>query len=271
MPKLLTVLTLVALSLLPATVTAQTAPLKGDAILKHPIGLLAVKATDLIAADQIDAYQALRTKEDQNEWKKASAAEKQQSGRRLKENAPTPAVFADIVRKAGELTINGDTAVLGASTPAGLLRQVFSREGGAWRVSFGPYFEPTRPPAVRVEGPALTNHPAIAVVLQYVDLVQANKTEEAITRFGSTNAQADWKAQPASEKRESAAFRKRILPTRADLTRSIAAGGVLLVEGDHATLNVIKMDPATATKSTGSSTTVAIPLALENGTWKIAQ
>jgi hypothetical protein len=271
MHKFFTLVALVSLCLLPTALTAQTAPVKGEAILKHPIGVLAVKATDLIAAGQIDAYQAMRTKEDQDEWKKASAAEKQQLGRRLKENAPTPPVFADLVRKGGELTITGDRAVLGASTPAGLLRQMFSREGGAWRVSFGPYFEATLPPAVRVEGPALTKHPSIAIVLQYVDLVQADKTEEAITRFGSTSAQEEWKAQPASERRESAAFRKRMLPARAELTRAIASGGLLLIEGDRATLNVIKMAPATATKGTGSSTTIAIPLALENGVWKIAQ
>ncbi len=262
---------LVLVLLVPVALMAQTAPVKGDAILKHPIGVIAVKSTELLAAGQVDAYQALRTKEDQDEWKKASAAEKQASGRRLRENAPSPAVLADLLRQAGELTVNGDMAILGAATPAGLLRQTFAREGGAWRVSFGPYFEATLPPAVRVEGPALTNHPSIAVVLSYVDLVQAGKTDEAITRFGSANAQANWKEQPASEKRDSAAFRKRILPTRAELTRAIASGGVLLVEGERATLNVIKMDPATASKSTGSSTTVAIPLALENGAWKIAQ
>lgn len=264
-------LVLAALSLLPVALSAQTAPVTGDAILKHPIGLIGVKSVDLLAAGQVEAYQALRTKEDQDEWKKTPASEKKDYSDRLRSNAPSPAVFADLVRRGGRLTINGESALLEASTPAGEMRQMFAREGSAWRVSFGPYFEPTLPPAVRVEGPALTSHPSIAVVLQYVDLVHADKTDEALARFGSAKAQTAWKGEPAGEKRESAAFRKRMLPTRAELTRAIGSGGVLLVEGESATLNVIKMEPATAARSTGSSTTVAIPLVLENGAWRIAQ
>ena len=53
--------------------------------------------------------------------------------------------------------------------------------------------------------------------------------------------------------------------------KAVASGGVLLVEGETATLNLITIQPATEKNSTGTSTTVAIPLALENGQWKIAQ
>ena len=271
MRHLLRLSALLTLCLLPASLFAQANPVKGNAILTHPVGQLGVKAVDLLAAGQVDAYQALRTRDDQNEWKKASAAEKRDMGERMRRNAPSPTTFAGLVRESGELTVNGDTAMLAATTAAGDMRAMFAREGGAWRVSFGPYFEPTLPPAVRIEGPALTSHPAIPVVQQYLDLVHADKTADAIARFGTAKAQAAWKAEPASEQRASAAFRKRLLPTRADLTRTLASGGLLLVEGDTATLNIIKMEPATAARGTGSSTTVAIPLALENGAWKIAQ
>ncbi len=270
MPNVFRATVLTSLLIAPTALMAQ-APIKGEAILQHQLGVMGTKAAEVLAAGQFDAYTAMRTKEDQDDWKKQSAADKKDYGERLKSNAPTPAGFADMVRTAGELTINGDSAMLEATTAAGALRQMFRREGGAWRISFGPYFEPELPPAVRVEGSALASHPSVAVVLGYNDLVQAGKMDEALAQFGSAKAQAAWRTQPASEKRESAAFRKRMLPTRAQLTQSIRSGGLLLVEGDTATLNVIKIDPATASQSTGTSTTVAIPLTLEGGVWKIAQ
>jgi len=266
-----------ALLMLPAFAGAQSTPIKGDAILTHPLGALARKSADLIAAGQFDALMALRVKEDQAEWKTASAADKKQWGARQKELAPTPTLLADLVRKAGQLTIDGDSASLEATTSAGMLRQMFTRESGQWRIQVGPMFMSAEgsgaasAPVTRVEGEALSSHPASAVVLQYVDLLHAGKLDEAIARFGSTKAQAEWKALPAGEKKESAAFRARMLPKRAEVVRLLASGGVLLVEGDTATLNLITMTPATEKNAKGSSTTVGIPLALEQGQWKLAQ
>jgi hypothetical protein len=221
-----------ALLMLPALAGAQSAPIKGDAILEHPLGVLASKSVDLVAAGQFDALMALRVKEDQADWKTASATDKKNWGARQKELAPTPAVFAELVRKAGELTVEGDSASLEATTSAGTLRQMFTREAGQWRIQV-------------VEGANLASHPASAVVLQYVDLLHAGKLDEAMARLGSTKAQAEWKALPASEKKESADFRMRTLPKRADVAKSLASGGVLLMQGDEATLNLITMTPAT--------------------------
>lgn len=265
-----------ALLLLPAAAGAQTSPIRGDAILTHPIGVLATKTVELIAAGQFDAVMALRTKMDQDEWKTTPAAEKQEFGNRLKARAPSPAAFADLVRTAGELTIDGESASLEASTPAGMLRQAFALEDGQWRVSFGPMFLAEAGAAApvnitRVEGAELSSHPASAVVLQYADLVHAGKVDEAMARLASADALAKWKTLPASEKAESAAFRARMLPTRDAIAKALASGGVLLVEGETATLNLITMAPATASNSTGTSTTVVIPLTLENGQWKLAQ
>jgi len=276
MSKISCLVAAVLILALPAPGAAQPAPLKGDPILKHPLGVLAAKVVDLIAAGKYDEVMALRTKEDQTDWKTASAAEKKEFGDRMKQNAPSVKAFADMVRAGGELTIDGDSASLMATTPAGMMRQAFEREGGQWRVSFGPMFMaaaggPAAVPTTRIEGAELVKHPAVAVVLQYADLVHAGKVDEAIATVGSTRAQAKWKALPASEKKESAAFRARILPARAELSKAIQSGGLLLVEGDVATLNLIKIEPATAQNSKGTSTTVAIPLALENGQWKIAQ
>ena len=266
-----------ALLMLPAFAGAQSTPIKGDAILTHPLGVLAGKSADLIAAGQFDALMALRVKEDKDEWKTASAADKKQWGARQKELAPTPALFADLVRKSGQLTIDGDSASLEATTSAGMLRQMFRRESGQWRIQIGPMFMSAEgsaaasAPVTRVEGAALSSHPASGVVLQYVDLLHAGKLDEAIARFGSAKAQAAWKALPAGARKNSAAFRARMLPKRVEVARSLASGGVLLVAGDTATLNLITMTPATANNASGSSTTVGIPLALEQGQWKLAQ
>ena len=269
----LSILVIASLLVLPSTALAQ-APVTGAAILKHPLGVLATKVVDLLAAGKIDEVMALRTKPDQADWKQASAAEKKEVGERMKANAPSPQAFAEMVRSGGELTIEGDSASLMATTPKGMMRQAFEREGGQWRVSFGPMLVADRssaPPPTRIEAPALAKHPAAAVVLQYADLVHAGRVEEALGKFGSTAAQAKWKALPASEKKESAAFRARVIPSRAELTKAFQSGGLLLVEGETATLNIIKIEPATEKNSRGSSTTVAIPLTLENGQWKIAQ
>ena len=180
-----------------------------------------------------------------------------------------------MVRKAGELTVEGENATLSATTPAGTVRQAFAREGGQWRVAFGPMFftaEDTAPVRqTRVEGADLVAHPALAVVLEYVDLMHAGKGEAAIGTLGTADAQARWKSLPAGEKKESLAFRRKMLPSRAVIARAGDGRSVLLIEGDRASLNLIQLTPATATNSTGSSSTVTIPLALEQGRWRIAQ
>ena len=266
-------LLLVALLAAPAPLAAQSAPVTGEAILRHPLGVLATKSVDAIAAGRMDEYASLRIKSDQDEWKAMSAADKRDYGARLKERVPSPAVVADLVRQGGELTISADSATLVATTMAGMLREVFIREGGQWRVSFGPMFmaAPPSTPTVEVKGDALSRHPAIAVVLQYNDLVQAGQTAAALTRFGTAQALSDFNALPAQEKARDASFRKSLLPGRLELTRAIAAGGTLTVEDNHATLIVITGTPATASNSRGSSTSLTVPLMLENGTWKIAQ
>src|SRR5687768_18530107 len=50
--------------------------IKGEAILKHPIGVLAIKAADLLTAGKIDEVVALETQESQAERKKESAADR---------------------------------------------------------------------------------------------------------------------------------------------------------------------------------------------------
>jgi len=62
--------------------------------------------------------------------------------------------------------------------------------------------------------------------------------------------------EPASEQKARADFRRRLLPTRAELERSLATDGVLIIEPDGAaTLNLVNSSPASGS-GTATSTTV---------------
>lgn len=103
-----------------------------------------------------------------------------------------------------------------------------------------------------------------------LDLLHDGDMDGAMA-LATTKAQAEFKAEPASEQTASADFRRRILPTRAELEQSLAKEGVLIIEADGtATLNIVKTTPATGSGA-GSSATVAMPFAMEDGRWKIAQ
>jgi len=122
----------------------------------------------------------------------------------------------------------------------------------------------------RITGAALVAHPVAALAAQYLDLLHGGNMDAAMA-LATTKAQAAFKAEPASEQTASANFRRRMLPTRAELDRSLATEGVLIIEADGtATLNLVKTTPATGSGA-GSSTTVAMPFAMEDGTWKIAR
>ena len=129
------------------------------------------------------------------------------------------------------------------------------------------------PAETQVKGPAILKHPAGILALQYVELVHANRMDDAM-KLVSKQGQASWKSEPASERKASASFRKKMLPTRAELEASLQTGGVLIIEANQrATLNVIKSEQKTTSPGTvtATSTTVAIPLVMEGAQWKIAK
>jgi hypothetical protein len=122
----------------------------------------------------------------------------------------------------------------------------------------------------RISGAALAAHPVAAVAAEYLELLHSNNMAGAMA-LATRKAQAEFKAEPADEQQASADFRRRILPTGAEFDQSLGEAGLLIVEADGtATLNLVKTTPATAS-STGSSATVTIPFALEDGRWKIAR
>ena len=258
-------------------VLAQPTEIKGEAILKHPAGQLAIKAAGLLSAGKVEEVVALGGKASQDEWKKESAEDRKGMAEMMRRRAPAPATYSDAIRKAGVLTINDTSAILRVDLDKGdAAIAYFEQEGNAWRITNGPMVIAGAGEAAtetRVEGADLAAHPVAALAIQYVELVHAGKTEDAIRRLGSAEAQEQWKAEPASERAASAAFRKQTLPTLAEF-KSLLPSGVLIIEdGERGTLNVIKKEQRPTKPGTVeySSTTVAIPFVLENGVWKLAR
>jgi hypothetical protein len=249
----------------------------GEAILEHPAGQLAVKAAELLTAGKTDAVIALGTKAGQDEWRKTPAEDRKGIAAMQQKRAPAPAMLSEAIRKGGVLSINGDFAVLRVDLAKGdAAIAYFEREAGTWRLTNGPMViagaaEPAN--EERVEGAALLEHPVAALVVQYVELVHAGKVEDAIMRLGSSEAQEQWKSEPASERAESAAYRKKTLPSVAELKALLPTGVLIIEDGERATLNVIKKEQRATQPGTVeySSTTVAIPFVLENGAWKLAR
>jgi len=121
----------------------------------------------------------------------------------------------------------------------------------------------------RIKGPEIKSHPIAPIALQYVELVHAGKMEDAV-KLAYDKAQAEWKKYPG-ERASYASFMKKMMPTRADLEASLAGSAILVIDGNKASLSVIRMEQESTGPGAikGASTTVAIPFVLEGGTWKV--
>lgn len=267
-------LLLAALATAPAAAQAPTM-IKGEAILAHPAGKLAIRAAELLAAGKIDDVIRLRTAADQAELKKESAAERADWAQRAKDRAPDPKLLAAAIRKGGVLTVFPDRASLESPyADGGEVMAMFTLEAGKWYASLGPMVmagAPAPGTEVRIEGEEILKHPIYALALEYADAVHSGKPE-ALLKLYSTKKQADWKAESESERKEIAAYYKKTIPKRTDLAAGVRSGGVLFIENDNvATLNVITIE--SKSKEPGvvqsTSTTVGILFVLEGGQWRV--
>jgi hypothetical protein len=271
------VLLFVLIAALTSPAVAQTAPteLRGDAILAHPAGKLVLKAAELLAAGRTDDVIRLRSREDQAEWKKEPAAEREAMSARMKQRAPDPAALAAAIREGGVMTVWPGRALLEAPYRGDGVMAMFTLEGTEWRMTTGPMImegPPSSTPETRLRGVEIEKHGVYDVALRYADALHTGPGESFMA-LASTKAQAEWKAAPASERAESTAFRKKNVPKRAALVSGIRSGGILIVQGDTASLNVTAVEQGRAAPGTvtASSTTVNIPFVLESGTWKLAR
>ena len=113
--------------------------LRGEAILAHPAGKLAVQSAELLAAGKIEEAIRLRTSAEQADWKKQSSEDRKGMIARLKERAPNPKAFTEAIRKGGELTLRPDGArlvvAMGAAGSAIAFFEISCRCGGRPRRS----------------------------------------------------------------------------------------------------------------------------------------
>ncbi|MEO7547413.1 MAG: hypothetical protein ABIT82_03240 [Ramlibacter sp.] len=118
----------------------------------------------------------------------------------------------------------------------------------------------------------ILKHPIASVAVKYAEAVHADKQDEML-KLSSDKAQKTFKADPPSEQKASMRFLKKFIPAPAELKAGIESGGILIVEGPKATLNVVTTESQSTkpgeVKST--STTTAMPFVLEGGAWKIAR
>lgn len=91
---------------------AANADLKGQAILDHACGKVAVKHMGLVHAGKIDEANLLSTKEMQDMWKAMPAKDRAMMSGMLKEMSKTPEQYAIDIKANGLLAVNGQDATL---------------------------------------------------------------------------------------------------------------------------------------------------------------
>ncbi len=248
--------------------------------MKHPAGQAAIKAAELVAAGKADEAFAMRSTEEVATWQTLPAAEKDDARENLKQRNPEPKAFAKAIRQNGELAVTGERAVLKDEMPTGKAIAYLEQEGNAWKISSGPMLfakAPAMGNETRIQNADILKHPIGTLALRYVELVHAGKFEEA-RGMATAAAQERWKQEPASEKKESNDYLKKMLPTKAELTAGLQSSeshSVLIIEdGKTATLNLVRSEASPSSGSgtvSSSSSTTAIGFAMEGGQWKLAQ
>jgi hypothetical protein len=88
-----------------------------------------------------------------------------------------------------------------------------------------------------IQGAEILKHPCGKVAVKHMGLVHAGKMDEA-TKLGTQEMQDQWKAMPAEDRKMMSGMMKEMSKSEADFSAEIKAGGLLVIEGDSATLTV---------------------------------
>jgi hypothetical protein len=260
----------------PRTALGQDEPkvLEDEEAFAHPSTQVVLKAAEHFRAGKIDAGMALYTASEQADWKKSS--EKADLSARRKERAPDPKAFAEGIRKGGTLTLYGAEGQLRAPLPNRAMGIAYlALENGSWRLTGGPMtIENAQDPAKeeRFHGDEMRAHPVYALALKYAETLHAKK-DDSFMQLATKKAREKWAAEPASERSESAAYRRRTIPKKADLAASLKDGGYIVVEDDvRASLVLVSVTQSSPEPGTVSSTssTLSLGFELEDGEWRVA-
>ena len=258
-------------------VRAQDDPkvIEGEAVLAHPAGKLVVKAAELFRAGKVDEGMALYTASEQADWKKSS--DRAEMSALKKERAPDPKVLAEAMKKGGKLTLYPSEGQIQVPMPdRAMVIAYLGLEKGAWRLTGGPMLiENAQDPAKeeRFHGAEMHAHPVYALALKYAQTLHSTK-DDAFMKLATRKAQEKWKAEPASERAESAAYQRKTVPPRAALEASLKEDGFIVVEDDvRATLVVLSIEQTSSEPGTVTSTssTLSLGFELEDGQWKLSR
>lgn len=91
--------------------------------------------------------------------------------------------------------------------------------------------------ATEIKGAAILDHPCGKVAVKHMGLVHAGKVEEA-TKLGTQEMQDQWKAMSAEDRKMMSGMMKELSKTEAQFAAEIKSGGLLVVDGNTATLTV---------------------------------
>lgn len=90
-----------------------------------------------------------------------------------------------------------------------------------------------------VKGAAILDHPCGKVAVKQMGLVHAGKMDEA-NKLATKEMQDQWKAMPAKDRSMMSGMAKEMSETEAQFAAGIKANGLLVVDGQAATLTVKK-------------------------------
>jgi len=112
-----------------------------------------------------------------------------------------------------------------------------------------------------VKGAAILDHACGKVAVKQMGLVHAGKMDEA-NKLTTAEMQAQWKAMPDKDRTMMTGMMKEMSQTEAQYSADIKSNGVLVVDGQNATLTVEKK---TKDKNGSSSSTTTQNFKLDGG------
>jgi len=104
-----------------------------------------------------------------------------------------------------------------------------------------------------IKGAAILDNPCGKVSVKQMGLVHAGKFEDG-NKLSTKEMQDEWKAMPAKDRTMMAGMAKEMSQTEAQYTADIKANGVLVVDGDAATLTIKKETKDKSGTSTSTMT-----------------
>jgi hypothetical protein len=126
--------------------------------------------------------------------------------------------------------------------------------------------------STELRGADIFDHPVGQLALCYAEAVHAGRMDEALALSTQGERERALTQSPRQRQRRER-FRRKVVPAPELFSSAIQNGGVLSIQGGTAFLEVVVTesrheDPDGSV--TSSSTTLALPFALENGAWRVA-